>query len=277
MEKLPDIDLPVDFLAWTEISGDILSLYRFPVRIQAGLFVLCLDGELEATINLTEFHIRRNSLISIAPGTIIQFHSMSPETRIYFIGFSGTFMDRMSMLKSNMDFSPELIENPVLTMSEEDTGLYKDLFALLSRACAMNRLQEKDVLRAILTSMFSGLRTLYFEYTRNDHMLSRSEHLYKQLTKLVMRYFATERRVSFYADQLRITPQHLSVTVRQVSGKTVSDVIAEVVIMDAKAKLKSTNMTIQEIADSLNFPNVSFFGKYFRRYVNMTPNEYRKS
>ena len=59
--------------------------------------------------------------------------------------------------------------------------------------------------------------------------------------------------------------------------KNVLDVISYVVIMDAKAKLKSTDMTIQEIAYSLNFPNASFFGKYFKRYVGMTPLDFRTS
>jgi AraC-like DNA-binding protein len=76
---------------------------------------------------------------------------------------------------------------------------------------------------------------------------------------------------------LGISLQHLSTTVKQVTGRNVLDVIAYVVIIDAKAKLKSSNMTIQEIAYSLNFPSASFFGKYFRRYVGMSPLEFRNS
>ena len=80
-----------------------------------------------------------------------------------------------------------------------------------------------------------------------------------------------------YADKLGISLQHLSTTVRQVTGRNVLDIIAHVVIVDVKAKLKSTNMTIQEIAYSLNFPSASFFGKYFKRHMGMSPLEYRNS
>ena len=55
------------------------------------------------------------------------------------------------------------------------------------------------------------------------------------------------------------------------------DIIADMVIMDAKSQLKSTDLTIQEIAYSLNFPNVSFFGKYFKRYVGISPQKFRNS
>ena len=64
---------------------------------------------------------------------------------------------------------------------------------------------------------------------------------------------------------------------RQVTGRNVLDIIAHVVIVDVKAKLKSPNMTIQEIAYSLNFHSASFFGKYFKRHMGMSPLEYRNS
>ena len=65
--------------------------------------------------------------------------------------------------------------------------------------------------------------------------------------------------------------------VKQKTGRSVSDIIADMVIMDAKSQLKSTDLTIQEIAYSLNFPNVSFFGKYFKRYVGISPQKFRNS
>ena len=64
---------------------------------------------------------------------------------------------------------------------------------------------------------------------------------------------------------------------KQVTGKNLLDIIAGVVLMDVKAKLKSTDMTVQEIAYSLNFPSASFFGKYFKRYMGISPLEYRNS
>ena len=55
------------------------------------------------------------------------------------------------------------------------------------------------------------------------------------------------------------------------------EIISRMVIMDAKSQLKSTNLSIQEISDSLNFANMSFFGKYFKRYVGMSPLDYRNN
>ncbi len=84
----------------------------------------------------------------------------------------------------------------------------------------------------------------------------------------------TQQKIS---EKLGISLQHLSTTIKLVTGKNVLDIIAHVVIIDIKAKLKSTDMTIQEIAYSLNFPSASFFGKYFKRHLGMSPLEYRNS
>lgn len=83
--------------------------------------------------------------------------------------------------------------------------------------------------------------------------------------------------VAFYASKLSLTPKYLSKVIRQNSGKTAGEWIEEYVILEAKALLKSTNKTIQQITDELNFSTQSFFGKYFKRRVGLSPKEYRVS
>ena len=125
--------------------------------------------------------------------------------------------------------------------------------------------------RQILTS----IRLIYHKFPGENGSSNRKKEICRELIRVITENYKNERRAQFYADELGISLQHLSTTVRQVTGKSVLDTIAYIVIMDAKAKLKGTNMTIQEIAYSLNFPSASFFGKYFRRYVGMTPLEFR--
>ena len=117
-------------------------------------------------------------------------------------------------------------------------------------------------------------RSLSSRYKNGSKHIELAPQRHRQL---VIENYTRERRAQFYADKLGISLQHLSTTVRQVTGRNVLDIIAHVVIVDVKAKLKSTNMTIQEIAYSLNFPSASFFGKYFKRHMGMSPLEYRNS
>ena len=89
--------------------------------------------------------------------------------------------------------------------------------------------------------------------------------------------YKKERSVSFYANKLCLTPKHLSGVVKEVSGKTAGEWIDRLVILEARAMLKTTEMSIQQIAEHLNFANQSFFGKYFKHYVGISPKEYRRS
>ena len=104
---------------------------------------------------------------------------------------------------------------------------------------------------------------------------NRNQEIVKELVRIIVQYYKTERNVSFYAEKLHLSPQHLSTTVKKVTGKTVTDILSSFIIRDAQAKLRSTDMTVQEIAYSLNFSDNSFFGKYFKRYTGMSPKQYR--
>jgi len=90
-------------------------------------------------------------------------------------------------------------------------------------------------------------------------------------------HYKEERSVSFYADKLCISSKYLSSLVKEVSDKNPVEWITQCVIFESKTLLKSTDMSIQQISDLLNFPNQSFFGKYFKRYCGMSPLQYKQS
>ena len=251
----PQVDLPTEVLAWTNVTEDILNIYKQSCRLQACIVAICTEGSMKASINLLDYEIRPNDLITLLPGTIIQFRERTEKVCLCFAGFSAHCAGRINLMKNIGNAYPKLIEQPVVPLNEEVASYLKDYFALLSRAsCNENFEMDSELVELSLQTILTICRELIHVITEN---------------------YKNERRAQFYADKLGISLQHLSTTVRQVTGKSVLDTIAYIVIMDAKAKLKGTNMTIQEIAYSLNFPSASFFGKYFRRYVGMTPLEFR--
>ena len=89
--------------------------------------------------------------------------------------------------------------------------------------------------------------------------------------------FREERQVASSAHKRCITPKQLSSVVKEISGRTAGDWIENYVVMEAKVLLKTTDMTIQEIAAYLNFANQSFFGKYFKHQTGVSPSVYRKN
>lgn len=95
-------------------------------------------------------------------------------------------------------------------------------------------------------------------------------------SKKVQLFYRKERKVLYYADKLHLSASYLSTVIKRVSGKTAAEWIDDYVILEAKALLKSTKLTIQQISDELNFSSQSFFGKYFKRITGLSPKEYRE-
>ena len=153
----------------------------------------------------------------------------------------------------------------------------KEYFALLSHAsCDESFKMDSKLADLSLQTILTSIQLMYRNYSGNNHS-NRKKEICRKLIQLITEHYKDQRCAQFYADQLGISLQHLSTTVKQVTGKSVLDTIAYIVIIDAKAQLKGTDMTIQEIAYSLNFPNPSFFCKFFRRHVGMSPLEFRNS
>lgn len=99
--------------------------------------------------------------------------------------------------------------------------------------------------------------------------------MYKFLNEVKTNY-RKERKVSFYANRLNLTAHYLSTSIRRFSGKTPGEWIEGFIAEEARALLKSTNLTIQQISYRLGFPTQSFFGKFFKRVVGLSPKEYRE-
>ena len=278
-DALPKFDLPVDFVTDDSITGDILNQYgRFPCHIKAGVFVLCTRGTVRATINLSEYTITHNDFVTVLPGSFIQIHEVSSDTRVCFAGFSSEFISRVSYVETYLDFLPMILDNPIMTLQEEVAQLYRNAFSLLIRAYSLpNTLDNKEILMSIFTIFFQGVGELYkrSKPTTNEP-IKREHELYRQFIQLLMTHYTQEHEVSFYAKKCGVTPAHFSGAIRKASGHSPLAIITGIIIMNAKAQLKSTRLPVKEIAFSLGFNNLSFFNKYFRKHVEMTPQEYRE-
>ena len=262
----PHVDLPVDIIAWTNVTGDILNVYKQSCRLKACIFALCIEGSLKVSINLMDTEVKRGDFITLLP------------VRLGFVGFSENCHSGASLIPPTASLYPNLAETPVVHVNEIIASYLEDYFTLLGRITTGPYPPDTNMARNILNNLLYIVNRIYTRLQLgSDRARNRKEEICHRLVQLIFEHYAHERRAQFYADKMGLSLQHLSTTVKQVTGRNILDLIAHVVMVDVKAKLKSTNMTIQEIAYSLNFPNASFFGKYFKRHMGMTPQEYRNS
>lgn len=118
---------------------------------KAGVFVLCTEGMVRATINLLEIVIRKNDFIVVLPNSFIQIHEVSSDTRISFAGFSSDFMLSGNYVEILLDFMPMILNSPVISLQEDVAGLYRNVYLLLIRAYTLpHSLENKEIIRSVL-------------------------------------------------------------------------------------------------------------------------------
>ncbi|MCF2593375.1 AraC family transcriptional regulator [Bacteroides caecigallinarum] len=279
MDKaLPKFDLPEDWLAGTDISKELLGLYKnYPVRLKCEIIALCMGGEIEASVNLNNITVREKDIITLMPGSIFQIKDLKGELKIFFIGFSSKYVEREDKAKTLLDTIYSTMRKPKMTLSETGARMAEKYYNLMIEMYEyFDEKIKSEIAHNIFTDTHKGISLLYKKKSANETVsTSKSEQLCKAFTQMVMQHYNDNRNVAWYAEKLGITHAHLCSIVKQSTGKTCADIISSMVIMDAKSQLKSTQLSIQTISDSLNFANMSFFGKYFKRHVGMSPLEYR--
>lgn len=278
-KELPQIDLPEEWVAGTDISKELLSMYtNFPCRLKAEIIVLCMDGEIEATLNLNHIKVEKNQIVVLMPGSIFQIDKVEGNLQIYVLGFSSEYCASHHMSASAFSAIYFTLERPLIRLKEEAATLMQGYFRLLiSLFENLNETIRKEIAGNVYADAHKGLYLFYQKYAGQSNTTSKNEMLCRNFTNLVIQHYREMRNVEWYAHKLGITHAHLAIIIKQVTDKTCTDIIATMVIMDAKSQLKLTNQSIQEISDSLHFANVSFFGKYFKRHVGMSPQAYRSN
>lgn len=254
-----------------------LEPFDRPVRLGGGALVLCAGGRCRISINLKIYEIVENDLIVLFSGSIVHVSQRSDDLSLRAAGFSTDFLKGVP--QSVVPLYPYMFHNPVLLLSHEDADMLADYFdRLREKATRQNHLYTREITLQLLLLMFFEISALYqAKHPKDNRRLTRNEEIFKRLMQLIMRHYREQRATAFYARELCLTPKYLASVVKKISNRSVAEWIAEAVILDAKTQLRTSQMTVQQIANYLNFPNPSFFGRFFKKHTGMTPKAYRLS
>lgn len=278
-EPFPKYDIPIDYVMDDNVSGAILELYKmFPCKIKAGIFAICLGGGAKVTLNLSEYIVKENDFITVIPGSFLQIHEIDPGTKLAFIGFSSNFINTINFWKNLTMNLAEVINNPILHLPKEIALFYKDSISLIMKAEeATIKIMNNKVMTHIMEIFYDTLSNIY---KQSEFQIAekgpRELEVLREFIRLAFENYPQEHKATFYANEIGITLSHFCATIKKATGKTAQDIIRQLIIMDAKAQLKSSDIRINKIAKSLGFTPTAF-NRYFLEYVKMTPAEYRNS
>lgn len=265
-----------DLLIFDNI-GDVPML-NTPRHMNCILVGLCLSGKATYTVNTIRHDIGTNDVIIISEGQVTDNYRKSADFSGIAIMMSGDFFHEI--IKGVHELSTLFIfsrSHPVFHINNENTASLLDYCKMLKKKTDdVDNHFRRDVVISLMTAMIYDLcDTIYKKHYLSTKKESRAERIFAKFIPLLEKNFRTERRVGWYAEQLCVTPKYFSMMVGLVSQRTPNEWIDDFVTLEIRVLLKSSTMSIKEIAELMKFSTQSSLGKYFKEHVGVSPSEYR--
>lgn len=243
-----------------------------PMRLAEWRLLHILAGRASYRINLVDHPLQGNEILVLPSDTVVEVLSLSEDfaaealTAIDLPGIDGDSTDRLL---------PKEVQH--LFLEEADRKRFGTYFDLLYEQMTRAKVCDTAVSLLFLAMVADAASLNKTMYDGNNSRQSRGEEIMARFIPLLRQYGTTQRNIPFYAEQLHITPNHLSDVVRQHSGLSVMDWIHRTTTTEAKLLLKHSDMMICEISERLNFPEPTAFNRYFKKQTGVTPLAYRNS
>jgi AraC-like DNA-binding protein/mannose-6-phosphate isomerase-like protein (cupin superfamily) len=237
-------------------------------------------GQLINTIDTVTHAVKKNTLFFLAPG---QVHKMEFSEKIegYMIAFQDAFMCLKDQAATLMGINSSLFFNnqfsSVITLNAEQEKDFEMVVHMM--------MKEVNEQAADYETAFHGLLRYFLVLAsriKGSSMLAAPEQhashnssLFLQFKNLIEEKYTTLKNVSDYASILHIKPVLLNEISKQLSGITAGEHIRNRVILEAQRYLYNTDLSAKEIAYKLGFDDPHYFSRFFKKYTNQTPSEFK--
>ena len=278
--KWGNAEYMADGLVLTDSMAHSL-LSEGPARMNFIIMALCKKGQATYSLDTRKQEVKVGDLMFISEGHIVSAYEATPDFECLYIMLSTEFYHSFVMNVKNVSslllFS---MNNPVVPLTTHEIQVYTNYYMIIRQKMADQAHHFRtNLVKALLLAMFYDMSNVIWRVGQSEDIKTRkrADSLFTEFIALLEENVRTERRVSWYAEQIGITPKYLSEMVKQVSKRTPNEWIDNYVMLEIRVLLKNTTKSIKEIADAVNFPNQSFLGKFFKEHMGMSPSEFRKS
>ncbi len=260
---------------------NMVKLYNSKLENKPFSLIICREGELTIEISLKKHVIKPKQILVYLPyKNKVSNYTVSPDFRCIILCLSERLMFENFNMQNNLwEKAFAISENPVIDINDDITELFEHYGKLLYlRMKHKERMYNKEVITSLVKAlMYEFLNEIGSNIeTPGKKLIKQGDILFKNFVTLLSSTEVKPRMVTWYAQQLCVTPKYLSTTCKTVSGKTANTWINQFVIKDISNMLKYSDKSIKEISEYLEFPNISFFGKYVKAHMGCSPKEYRR-
>ena len=249
--------------------------------IQGVSIGVTVSGTAKIKINGKFHELRPNTLFIFNENTVIEQVKASIRSSGYMITYSRQYLNSIHVDTQDLiSIYHGFLDDPCVQVDPEEAAYIHDISKLMrSVLCDYAPTPNREkIISSLFAAMFHYVMGILQKHSLpagNESVSNRTDELFNKFLDLLREYCSTERSVEFYASKMGITPKYLSLILKKKSGRNASKLIDEAVVYEAKRLLKYSGMSINEIALKLNFASQSFFGKYFKQRVGVSPSRYK--
>lgn len=250
-----------------------------PVKTDYFRISLTRAGTASFDIGLEKYQPHRNYILFGIPGQIFSLHDISKDFLAYYMLFSESFISDTLLKLNRKQHFPFLTYSGLQCFEVDDDTANEIEFIILkiNDEIKKNKSECIEVIRLYIQLILIYANRNYGATLLSNFGTSNTlQNLFNSYLKLVSQHFLTVRKVSDYAELLYVSPDHLNRAIKSCSDRTAHEHIDEMILMEAKAYLVHSNMTVSEIAYKLEFADPSHFNRFFKKHSNQTPLEFRK-
>jgi len=251
-----------------------------PMMCDAFCVLLVKGGTATLSVNYSSELLHPDTLVFLTPNMVLSLSDADADFSLEGVCFYPAYFDDLSvytLVYAQMISFLNEKTMPVQSLSAEEMksltsilGLYSDIsMAQFYQTGLLAHLSNLLLLRVVEILRSSGVS--------DTVKVSHPVEIYREFRKLLKTYCLKEHYIAFYASQLNVSTTYLSRIVRQVSGRTVNDHIAHMLITEIRRMLDCTDMPIKQIADRMGFADQASFGKFFRKQLGVSPSIYRRN
>ena len=259
----------------TSIPG---LMKQFKVNFIA--YVMVTEGRLSLDLNGINYQLDKNSSLFVDRKMVVDNVKHTERFSCLICAMStdvGFGFFNKSLLQSIM----HIMANPVIKLGQDEVDLmlkYYELLAFKMDHPEMNFGREtvRDIIRCFAYDLLSNVNK-HMNQDGDEDMLRQGDRVFRKFMLLLAENSNMNRSVKSYADELCVSPKYLTSVCRKHSDYTASELIATSVISRIKQLLLYSDLSIKEVAAEMGFDNLSFFGKYVKKHLGLSPNNYRKN
>ena len=244
-------------------------------RAGAFFYILVETGTAEFVVDCHSYIVGKGDMLLVAPRMSIELMKKSSDFGTCGLCLEPFFFDSLSI----GNYVYKRLYNSshttyVLRLEDSDTGHIRKTLDLMSHYLTSDH--PAEMAGSLVNFLLLQITEIF--HSQNVHpagRVRRSDALFRLFRKLLAENYRKEHELQFYADSLHVSQTYLSRVIRQVSGKTVNNYIAEALYTDARRLLVFTDLTVKEISEQLGFSDQSSFGKFFKKKSETSPANFR--